>query len=389
MLNFHFPLRLTVLAAICVAASGMHGADALPGPAPAYPPYELPNTVCRVLPKTAADRTYELYIGLPASYGKSPKQKYPVILVTDGYWSFPGANAAAGGLAYGKRIPESLVVGLSYAGDNLDYGTLRVMDLAIGTVHGIYDGEEHAERYLDVIEKQVLPLLESEYQADPEHRYIVGSSAGGQFVLYAMMAKPNLFQGYVADSPSVNDLWNMDRAFAASGQTVAGRLFMTSAEYEWPAYRRWIPRFYERIKQHGYVKGGLVYRETLGVRHSVGLTESYMRGLMYVMEPLAPELGVDTERAPAPARNSFVINFWISTKGSASRPDASVRAAHQAYLEKVAAEKQASFVFDWEQIPDSGGTLFVNAASKTEAEAIAREDPEVQKGMFEFEVLGD
>jgi uncharacterized protein YciI len=46
-------------------------------------------------------------------------------------------------------------------------------------------------------------------------------------------------------------------------------------------------------------------------------------------------------------------------------------------------------VFDWEQIPDSGGTLFVNAASKTEAEAIAREDPEVQKGMFEFEVLGD
>ena len=118
----------------------------------------------------------------------------------------------------------------------------------------------------------------------------------------------------------------------------------------------------------------------------MGLTESYMRGLMYVMEPLAPELGVDTEQT-RPARNSFVINFWISTKGSASRPDVSVRAAHQAYLEKVAAEKQASFVFDWEQIPDSGGTLFVNAASKTEAEAIAREDPEVQKGTFEFEVL--
>ena len=184
-------------------------------------------------------------------------------------------------------------------------------------------------------------------------------------------------------------LWNRERAFAASGQTVAGRLYMTSAEYEWPEYRKWIPIFYERIKQHGYVKGGLVYRETLGLRHSAGVAEAYMRGLMYVMEPLAPEHGVATDQAPAPGKRSFVINFWVSGNGSGSMPATSARTAHEAYLAKVASDMHAWVVFDSSQVPDSGGTLLVDAANKAEVEAIALQDPAVREKVFEFEVLGE
>jgi len=42
------------------------------------------------------------------------------ILVADGYWHFSTVAGFAVGLAYGKHIPESIVVGLSYDGGNLD-----------------------------------------------------------------------------------------------------------------------------------------------------------------------------------------------------------------------------------------------------------------------------
>lgn len=133
----------------------------------------MPHTVCRVLPRTAPDRLYKLLISLPDSFDKNPNRKYPVILVADGYWHFTTVVGFAGGLAYGKHIPESIVVGLSYDGENLDYAKMRGMDLEAGTWHGQFETEVHAEKFLDLIETQVLPLMEREYRADPGHRYLM------------------------------------------------------------------------------------------------------------------------------------------------------------------------------------------------------------------------
>jgi pimeloyl-ACP methyl ester carboxylesterase len=230
--------------------------------------------------------------------------------------------------------------------------------------------------------------LEGENRADPGHRYLLGSSAGGLFALYAMLSKPQLFQGYVADSPSITNLWGMERAFAASGRGVDGRVFISSAGNEWTEYRKWIPIFYERLKQHGIVKGGLEYRETPGVRHSVGLPESYMRGLMYVMEPLAPEKGVATDQfREAPGKRSFVVSFWFPPTSDAVL---SARRDHEAFMAKLVAGKRAQIeALDSAYVPDSGGTLYIDAASRSEVEAMVAEDPAVKAGMIKFEVIGD
>jgi hypothetical protein len=57
-----------------------------------------------------------------------------------------------------------------------------------------------------------------------------------------------------------------------------------------------------------------------------------MRGLTYVMEPLAPERGVATDQAPPPGERAYIINFWFSVNGSGP---AAARAAHDAYLAKI------------------------------------------------------
>ncbi len=384
------PKKITFLAAVCLAGAKLLGSDPAPAPAISYPPYVLGNTLCRVLPRTVPDRLYSLYIGLPASFAEHPERKYPLIVVTDGYWAFPGLAATVGGLAYGKHIPESLVVGISYEGENLDYARMRAMDLWHGTLHGYFEGEGHSERFLSMIETQLIPLMEREYRADPGHRYLVGSSAGGLFALYAMLSKPQLFQGYVAESPSITNLWGMERAFAASGRTVDGRLFMTSAANEWAEYRKWIPVFYERMRQHGIVKGGLEYREIPGVRHGAGLPESYMRGLMYVMEPVAPEKGVAKDQfLSPPGKRSFVVNFWFPDSKAAPAAVASARRDHEAFLARLVSEKRVQTeALDPAYVPGSGGTLYMDAASRAEVEALVSEDPAVEAAMVAFEVLG-
>jgi len=357
---------------------------------PNYPRYSLPNTECRVLPRTEKDRQYELYIGLPASFSAHPERKYPVICVTDGYWAFPTANAVAGNLAQGKHIPESLVVGLSYKGENPDYAVLRLTDLLPVTSSGDYVATGHAERFLELLETQVLPLLEKEYRADPKHRYFMGSSAGGLFGLYTMLSKPELFQGFVVDSPWTPGVWNLERAFAADGRTTNARVYMTSAENEWPEYRKWIPLFYERMKKHGLVRGGLVYRETQGTRHSVAIAEVYLRGLMYVMEPLAQERGVAGDMpVPEAGKHSYLVSFWTP---ETIPPDLLARAKrdHEAYVEKLITEQRAQVCLkDSNGAANGGDTLFVGAFTKAEAEAIALTDPAVKTKMMEFEVSGD
>ena len=363
--------------------------------APTWPPrpnipYILPNTVCRILQRTAPDRIYELLISLPASFAKDPQRKYPVILVADGYWHFATVASLVGGLAYGKHIPESVVVGLSYAGENLDYGNLRKLDLISGRWIGTFVEDDHSGRFLDLIETQVLPLLERDYRADPVHRYLVGAWAGADFTLFAMLSEPQLFQGYVADSPFALGMWNREREFVATGRTVDGRVSVSSSGNEWTEYRKWIPMLYERLKRDGIVKGGLVYRETPGVRHGAGVAEAYMRGLMYVMEPLAPEKGMATDAfVEPPGKRSFMVSFWIPKTTAPSEAVAAARRDHEAFMAKLIAEKRATAEhLDSVNIPESGGALVVEAGSRAEVVAMVFEDPAVKAKVLEYEVLG-
>jgi uncharacterized protein len=382
-------MKINGLAVLCLIGGNLMAADL--APAPAYPPYVMPNTVCRVLPRTVPDRIYELLISLPPSFAEHPERKYPVILVADGYWHFPMVAGLVASLTYGKHIPESIVVGLSYAGENLDYSNLRSLDLESGTFSGIWVENDNSGKFLEMIETQVLPLVDRDYRADPEHRYLVGGSSGADFTLFAMLSKPQLFQGYVADSPFPMGMWTMERDFSASGRTVDGRVSISTSENEWSEYRKWPPMFYERLKQDGVVKGGLAYRETPGVRHVAGISEAYMRGLMYVMEPLAPEKGVATDMfAEAPGNRSFIVSFWIPKTTASPAAIASARRDHEVFMAKLVAGKRASVEqLDSAYVPDSAGTLVIDATSRTEVAAILAKDPAIKADVVKFEVLGE
>ena len=219
----------------------------------ALPGYLIPRSEVRTLPVNAAGRHYALFIGLPASYPTEPNKRYPVVYVTDGYWDFHKLTAIHGPLVYDKYTPEFIVVGMGYAGENLDYGNLRRWELSPIPFGTPADASGHAKDFLDTIEKVFIPLIDKEYRTDPKMRVLGGASLGGLFTLYSMFTRPDLFQGYVAVTPAValggGWLLKYEEEFAKSGKALNARLYMTYGGNESKGFTAPIQQMNERFEQ--------------------------------------------------------------------------------------------------------------------------------------------
>ena len=265
--------------------------------APTYPPHIVPNSELRVLPRNAAGRHYQLSIGLPGSYHKETAKRYPVVYVTDGYWDFQKLEAIRGALVFDKVVPEFIIVGLGYAGENLDYGKLRAWELS-PVPFGDAAESGHAADFLQTIEKEIIPFVEREYRADPSQRVLAGASLGGLFTLYSMYAKPELFNAYIAVTPAVvldNDwLLGHEEAFVKSGRPLNARLFVSMGENEGAGFLAGILRYNSRVTSRHHTGLAYNFRIIDGERHAGMQLESYTRGLRFVFAPLAPEHGPAT-----------------------------------------------------------------------------------------------
>jgi len=163
-------ISLAALAGLAVAAAS--AAE----PAPEFPPHVLRNTQLRPLPHSANGSDYLLYIALPPDYATDKSKRYPVVYVADGYWDFTLYNGFYGNLVYDKVAPNFIIVGFGYQGThtNAEYDVLRRPDYAPPP-------EGKADKFLSVVEHEIIPFIEKEYRADPSYRVLSGNSLGGTF----------------------------------------------------------------------------------------------------------------------------------------------------------------------------------------------------------------
>lgn len=261
----------------------------------APPGYTIPNSETRILPVTEKGRHYQLYIGLPESYGKDPARRYPVVYVTDGYWDFPKITNMEGGLAYDRVVPEFITVGLGYAGSNPNYGDLRRWELSPAPFGDNGEMSGHAADFLETLKTRIIPLIDAEYRTDPSYRVLAGASLGGLFTLYTMLSSPDLFHAYIAVTPAVtagNDwLFQYEARLAQSGGKPKGRLYMTVGSNESPAYLAGIIRFNQRLAMRRGAGFDYEFHIVEGERHGGTPFESYTRGLRFAFLPRAPETG--------------------------------------------------------------------------------------------------
>lgn len=249
------------------------------------PRVTIPGSEMRSLKSANTGRTYDLYIHVPGTNAQNREKKFPVLYVLDGQWDFKLLDSVCGGLVYDKFVPEMIIVGITYSGDNPNYDALRVMDyspVANSRVPNSGDGP----KFLAFLKQELLPLIESNYRGDPSRRVLMGSSFGGLFTLYAMLTEPSLFSGYVSASPYVsyadNALFKQEAEYASKHKELPTRLFISVGGIE--DLTPPVKEFMKTITARGYKELKLETRVIEGERHAGNKPEAFNRGLRFVFQ---------------------------------------------------------------------------------------------------------
>lgn len=130
------------------------------------------------------ERTF--YVHLPKGYHQS-SQSYPVLFITDGERKIFRIASVTHELSYfAKRIPQMIVVGIANDGTRRENLSLL----------------PSSKKFLSFITKELKPYIHKQYRTKDEN-LLLGSSAGGQFAIRALLAMPDEFDAYFAISPAL------------------------------------------------------------------------------------------------------------------------------------------------------------------------------------------
>lgn len=142
-----------------------------------------------------------ILIRTPAGYARS-SEKFPVLYMTDGDAHIQHTSGTVSFLARNARMPEMIVVGITNTDRTRDLTPTRV-ERVPGNPNGQgFPTSGGADKFLKFIETELIPLVESKYRTMP-YRALAGHSFGGLFAVHAMLTKPELFNSYIAVSPSL------------------------------------------------------------------------------------------------------------------------------------------------------------------------------------------
>lgn len=248
--------------------------------------YVIENSRLRTLPRAANGHEYLLHVALPFSYGTDTAKRYPVLYTCDGNWSFVLVCGMYGGLYYDRAIPEYILVGIGYPASDEAISRLRLVDYLPKPRREDPAGKNsgHAAEFLQVLQKEIMPFVEKEYRVDPSYRVLAGGSAGGTFALYTMFTQPELFQGYIAISPSVSEQQGMPglaRKFAESGRPLPVSLFLSGAGEDAPDFLQDIQTFERQLELHKIDALRREFRLVDGLGHGGTGAESFSHGIRF------------------------------------------------------------------------------------------------------------
>lgn len=163
--------------------------------------FEIPRSNVIHIKDPSSDRIYPIFIKLPRSYNSNNDKSYPVIYLTDAWYSFQVVSGATRLLMNSGKMEEAIIVGISYSKGSIGPSS-RIRDYThIEDTSWKYQTGK-ANEHSNFIEKSVFPYIEKKYRVSHSRTY-VGNSLGGLLGAYILFTKPNMFNNYILGSPSV------------------------------------------------------------------------------------------------------------------------------------------------------------------------------------------
>ncbi|MDX2415957.1 MAG: alpha/beta hydrolase-fold protein [Xanthomonadales bacterium] len=282
-MNFSF-LRTTVFVAIIFTSTSV---DALDGQSKflVEMQYPLGNAKVFELQSERAGRKYKILVSLPGSYETSGADtRYPVLYTVDGQWHFSIAGSVIGGLYYDRGARESIVVGITWEGDEDNANRLRAEDFTPTNTEQV-PGSGKADRYLDFLQFELIPYMAENYRSS-EDRTLSGSSYGGLLTLYCLFTRPGLFSDYLVSTPAVG--WDegvigqYQKAFSDTDLLSPARLYVARGEMEIAQHR--IDRFVDELRAEKYRNLEIEFDVIKGAGHGGLNPEAFTRGVQFIFK---------------------------------------------------------------------------------------------------------
>jgi predicted alpha/beta superfamily hydrolase len=137
------------------------------------------------------ERTILIY--RPANYNYS-QSRYPVLYLLDGNFHFHHVTGIIQYLSQQRLIPSMIVVAIP--------NTNRDRDLLPTNMPHV-PASGGGDNFLKFIKTELIPFVDNNYRTHP-YRILVGHSFGGLFAVYTLLTQPELFEAYIAISPSLH-----------------------------------------------------------------------------------------------------------------------------------------------------------------------------------------
>ncbi len=197
------------------------------------------------------DYDHEVLVTLPASYPVAPDRSYPVLWAMDGVLQHMLVAGIVNMYAFGRRLPEIIVVSVGHSSEQGMPGFLkREFDLnppgswfgddalaerTTTELNGPFfkDLEPHlrGDRFLDFLVDELRPALAGKYRMNGDHA-LMGHSSGGYFTGYALLARPGDFSGYIISSGTSRETMQLEEEYAASHEDLPARVFVGAGNGE-------------------------------------------------------------------------------------------------------------------------------------------------------------
>lgn len=152
--------------------------------------------------------TRQIMISLPQDYEESG-YLYPVLYFTDGDAHFELMVSTVNFLVKSNIIPPIILVGIENSSQRIRDLTPEVFDKEEKN-HPWFQSVNYggANQFLSFIEKELIPYINKKYRT-VDFNVFSGHSFGGLFSIYTYLNQPDLFDGFMAISPSLG--WDKER----------------------------------------------------------------------------------------------------------------------------------------------------------------------------------
>ncbi len=264
-------------------------------------PLSRPNIVAFNLHSEILARTMLVEVALPSSYADDQTTQYPVMYAADGYMTFlMTANDSYNSSLFNNHVPQSITVGFDFSGyDSCGrsqwYTPTQIPD---DEECGVIGGG--AEQYLSFIRDELKPFINTLFRANQDKEVIAGHSHTATLALFALFTQPELFDMYIAASPSLywdNEvMFQYQQSFANTHQNLEKPVYISvglnelgsvfesqeaidSANEQVFSY---VYRLGRKLKQD-YPQGNIKFQTFANEDHMSVVGKAFHQGMHYVL----------------------------------------------------------------------------------------------------------